>query len=174
MSTRPRRLLPIAPLVLALAACGPSGPVSPGAPSASEAPAEPSASVSASAEAPVDPSSAAPETSQTDTDWGRIWDAVPAAFPRYPGSTPADDASGEPASARYAVSGGDPQEIASWMQDALETATFSTLGLNGPEEDGGYVLDSTGGGDCMVQTRVAPLGDVTFVTVLYGSACPAD
>jgi hypothetical protein len=119
------------------------------------------------------PSSAAPAVGQTDTDWGRIWDAVPAGFPRYPGSTPADDAGPEPASARFAVAGGDPAAIATWMQDALETATFSTLGLNGPAEDGGYVIDSTGEGQCRVQTTIAPLGDITFITVLYGADCPA-
>jgi hypothetical protein len=118
-------------------------------------------------------SSAAPAVGQTDTDWGRIWDALPAGFPRYPGSTPADDASPEPASGRFAVPGADPAAIATWMQDALETATFSTLGLNGPMEDGGYVIDSSGEGDCRLQTTITPLGDLTFITVLYGADCPA-
>jgi hypothetical protein len=166
MSTRPRSLL-ILPLALALAACAQPGPTTTSAPSTENSP-SPAESAS---EEPA--GSSAPEADQTDTDWGRIWDTVPAGFPHYPGSTPADDASAEPASARYAVSNGDPATIATWLQDALETATFSTLGLNGPGEDGGYVIDSTGGGDCMVQTRIAPLGDITFITVLYGAACPA-
>ena len=122
-----------------------------------------------------EPGSASPgalETAQTDTDWGRIWDAVPAGFPRFPGAVPADDATGEPASARFSVEGGDPLAIAQWMQDALETATFSTEALNGPGEDGGYVIDSAGDGACRIQTRIAPLGDMTFVTVLYGADCP--
>ena len=59
------------------------------------------------------------------------------------------------------------------MQDALETATFSTIGLNGPAEDGGWTIDSVGEGDCQVQTTIAPLGDMTFITVLYGADCPA-
>lgn len=117
--------------------------------------------------------SSAPEAGQTDTEWGRIWDAVPAAFPRFPGGTPADDATGEPASARFAIEDGDPLAIAQWMQDALEIATFSTEAMNGPAEDGGYVIDSAGDGDCRIQTRIAPLGGMTFVTVLYGAACPA-
>jgi len=118
-------------------------------------------------------SSSAPEAGQTDTEWGRIWDAVPAEFPRFPGATPADDATGDPASARFAVVGGDPLAIAEWMQDALETATFSTEAMNGPAEDGGYVIDSVGDGGCRIETRIAPLGDRTFVTVLYGAGCPA-
>ncbi len=123
-------------------------------------------------EEPGSTSPSAPQTGQTDTEWGRIWDAVPAGFPRFPGAAPADDATGEPASARFSVAGGDPLAIAQWMQDALETATFSTDALNGPGEDGGYVIDSAGDGDCRIQTRIAPLGDMTFVTVFYGADCP--
>jgi hypothetical protein len=83
---------------------------------------------------------------QSDTDWGRIWDSVPAGFPRFPGSTPADDAAADPVSARFAVPGGDPRAIATWLQDALEQAHLDTVGLNGPAEDGSFVLDSVGDG----------------------------
>jgi hypothetical protein len=110
---------------------------------------------------------------RSDTDWGGIWDSVPAGFPRFPGSTPADDATADPASARFAVAGGDPRAIATWLQDALEQAHLDTVGLNGPAEDGSFVLESVGDGQCRVQTTVAPLGDMTFITVLYGSDCPA-
>jgi hypothetical protein len=109
---------------------------------------------------------------QSDTDWGRIWDRLPADFPRFPGSTPADDAGAEPASGRSSVPGGEPQAIATWFQDALEQARFSTVGLNGPAEDGSFVLDSVGDGQCRVQMTIAPLGDMTFITVLYGADCP--
>jgi hypothetical protein len=47
------------------------------------------------------------------------------------------------------------------------------VGLNGPAEDGSFVLESVGDGQCRVRTTVAPLGDMTFITVLYGSDCPA-
>jgi hypothetical protein len=171
MSMRVRCLLLSLPLAMLVAACGSSPSPSPSA--VASPPSDPS-SASAPSDGPASAEpSGAPQTGQTDTDWGRIWDAVPAGFPRYPGSTPADDAAPEPASARFAVAGGDPAAIATWMQDALETATFSTLGLNGPAEDGGYVIDSTGGGECRLQTTIAPLGDITFITVLYGAGCPA-
>lgn len=135
--------------------------------------------VSSPSSAPAAPSGDGPAASpslpvvagQTDTDWGRIWDAVPAGFPRFPGSTPAEDASPEPASARFAVAGGDPGAIATWFQDALEQARFSTVGLNGPAEDGSFVLDSIGDGECRLQTTIAPRGDTTFITVLYGAGC---
>ncbi len=173
MPCRPRRVLLTLPFALLLAACGstvssPSAPAGataddlPGASTASEAPTPPSPSASSSLAA-----------GQTDTDWGRIWDTVPAGFPRFPGSTIADDASPDPASARSSVAGGDPKAIATWMRGALEEAGLNTVGLNGPAEDGSFVLDSVGGGRCRVQTTVAPLGDMTFITVLYGSDCPA-
>ena len=76
-------------------------------------------------------------------------------------------------SAIAAVAGGDPQAIATWFGDALPQGGFSTVGLNGPGEDGGFTIDSTGDGDCRVQTTVAPLGDMTFISVRYGAGCPA-
>ena len=167
MSTRPRRLVLTVPLVLAIAACTSSGSTPSSAPPAE--PSSPAASAPAESEAP---SGSPPAVGQTDTDWGRIWDAVPAGFPRFPGATPAD-ATSEPASAHYTVSGGDPEAIAAWMQGALETATFSTVGMNGPFEDGAFVIDSVGDGTCRVETRIAPLGDLTAITVRYGADCPA-
>ena len=163
MPNRLRRLLSTVPLALALAACGPAVPTTPAVPAPSGSP-----DISASGGP-----STAPGSEQTDTGWGRIWDDVPAGFPRFPGSTAADDAAPEPASLRLAVPDGDPQAIAAWMQAALETATYSTEGLSGPFEDGSLVLDSVGDGDCRIETVVAPLGGMTFVTVRYGAACPA-
>jgi hypothetical protein len=154
-------------LALVLAACGPTGRTSPSTAPSATAPTQtvaPSSSV---------PSSPAPAIGQTDTEWGRIWDAVPSGFPRFPGATPADDTGGEPVSARYAVPDGHPEAIAAWMQSAMETATFSTEGLNGPFEGSSFVLDSVGDGECRIQTTIAPLGGMTIVTVRYGAACPA-
>jgi hypothetical protein len=169
MRTRPHTSIAFLTVLigtLSLAACSSTNPTAPPAPSAALT-AAPSGGASAPAESAVD-------GSQTDTEWGRIWDDVPAGFPTYPGSTIADDTGPDPASATYAVAGrGDPAEIASWMQAALETATFSTEALSGPLEDGSFVLDSVGDGDCRIQVVVAPMGGLTFVTVRYGAACPA-
>ncbi|MEJ7747834.1 MAG: hypothetical protein WKF56_00935 [Candidatus Limnocylindrales bacterium] len=110
--------------------------------------------------------------SQTETEWGRIWDALPAGFPVYPGSTPADDAGPEPLSGRFAIEGGDPAEIAAWTQAALETATYSTEALSGPFEDGGFVLDSVGQDGCRIEVGLTPQGGLTFIDVHYGAACP--
>ena len=146
-------------LVVLVAACGPTASPSP---SSGQTDAPPSTSPSGSTAA-----------GETDSEWGRIWDTVPAGFPRFPGSSIADATGPEPVSARYAVPDGDAGAIATWMQDALETATFSTEGMNGPFEDGGYVIDSVGEGDCRMQTRIVPEGGTTFIEVLYGAGCPA-
>ena len=161
MSTRSSRLA-LFTLALAVAGCGPSATSAPSA-SPTEAP-------SASSPESAVPSAAA---GQSDSEWGRIWDALPAGFPRFPGSSIADPTGPEPVSARFGVTDGDPGLIATWMQDALETATFSTEGMNGPFEDGGYVIDSVGEGECRMQTRIVPEGGTTFIEILYGAGCPA-
>lgn len=158
-----RRLASVGVLCILLGACGPSPSPSPSPqPSALLTDAPPSTSPSGSTAA-----------GQSDSEWGRIWDAIPAGFPSFPGSFIADTTGPEPVSARYAVPDGDAEAIATWMQDALETATFSTEGMNGPFEDGGYVIDSVGEGDCRMQTRITPEGGTTFIDVLYGAGCPA-
>ena len=171
MTSRRHRLV-FAPLALTLAACGSgTGAGQPGSAPTAEAstpPANPGADHPPDAHPAPSASSTA---SQTDTAWGRIWDAVPAGFPRYPRAAPADDASADPASLRYAVSGADPETIAAWLQAGMETATFST-DVSGPLEDGSFSLDSVGDAGCRIQSTVAPVGGMTFVTVLYGASCP--
>ena len=174
------RVLVILIAGLTLTACGtaartPSADPS-GAPSVVPSAAVPSGEPPAGASAPdaSAPAGSAATGSQTDTEWGRIWDSVPAGFPTFPGSTIADDTGEAPVSARYAIAGGgDPAEIASWMQAAVETARFSTESLSGPLEDGSFVLDSVGDGECRLQVSIVPIGGLTFVTVRYGAACPA-
>ena len=109
---------------------------------------------------------------QTDTDWGRIWDAAPSGFPVYPGAAPATATGPDPVSGAWAIEGGDALEIASWMQTSLETATYSTEAMSGPFEDGSFVIESVGDGECRIQTTIAPLGGLTTIAVLYGAACP--
>ncbi len=147
---------------LVVAACGPSTPAS--IPSGPSPAVEPSTGGPGSNPAPA---------GQTDTDWGRIWDGVPEAFPVYPGATPADDAATEVASATLALEGADARTVAGWMQTELERATYATEALNGPLEDGSFVLDSEGASDCRIQVAVAPLGGLTTITVRYGGGCPA-
>ena len=174
----PVLLLATLAVTLLLAACGPASSTATNTPSIAPtvAPSTSTTGEAPSAAASQDASPSAPSAAggtQSDTEWGRIWDDVPSGFPRYPGSSVADDTSPEPVSATYAIAGGgDPAQIASWMQAALETATFSTEALSGPLEDGSFVLDSVGEGGCRIQVAIAPMGGLTFVTVRYGAACP--
>jgi hypothetical protein len=68
----------------------------------------------------------------------------------------------------------DVATIAPFLQAALEGAGYSTEALSGPFEDGSMTIDSVGPDslDCRVRTTIAPAGDTTLVTVLFGAACP--
>ncbi len=155
-------------LAIALAACGPDG--------ASSTPAvSPAGSVSTVTSPPdaSPPPSAGDPVGQTDTDWGRIWDDLPPGFPSIPGSTPGEGSATGPASADLVVEGGVAKDIVTGLRSRLEQAGYSAIGEAGPLEDGGYVLDMTGPpSGCQIQVRVAPLGGLTSVTILYGAACP--
>jgi hypothetical protein len=165
MTERPSRHLSRLGVGLALtvfvAAC------SPGAPST------PSAASTLAPSTEASNATTAAQAEQSDTDWGRIWDALPDAFPVYPGATPADDAASEVASATFALEGVDAPAVAGWMRTELEGAMYATDSLNGPLEDGSFILESTGASDCRIQVSVAPLGGLTTVRVRYGADCPA-
>jgi hypothetical protein len=135
------------------------------------------ASVSPAASGPAVPSTTSSggvgAVGQTDTEWGRIWDAVPDGFPRYAGSTAGDEGATGPASAIVLVQTADAKGIATFFQTALQDAGYTTDGLSGPLEDGGYFLDMTGPtAGCKLQVTAAPTGGLTTVTILYGAACP--
>lgn len=107
----------------------------------------------------------------TATAWGRIWDRLPATFPRYPGAEPAD-AGGGAASAVLLV----PTKAAAaatWYRSALEQAGYHTKAVNGPLEDGSVVIDWTGASSaCRVQAGFAPRGNQVIATILFAAACP--
>ena len=164
-------ILGLPPIALAVAllfgACNGTTPPS----SVTEAPGSPgSAAPSATASGVA---SEAPAAGQTDTDWGRIWDELPEAFPVYPGATPADDAAAEPVSGTFALEGAEARAVATWVQTELERAAYRTEALNGPFEDGSYILELVGSGDCRIEVAVGPLGGLVTASVRYGAACPA-
>lgn len=166
--------MPFSALILVLAACGHVDPSSAFVPP-SAASVAPSSAISGDASGAVESGAveSAAGGTQTDTAWGRIWDNVPTGFPRFPGSTVADPVGPDPVSATYSVVNDDTAQIAGWMQNALETASFGTESLSGPLEDGGFVMESVGEGECRIQTAIRPMGGLTFVIVRYGAACPA-
>lgn len=168
----PRRRLAAFFLIaaVAIAGCGPGGgTTTPGSPTA--APSAPAATDVAVAS--PDASAGAGQVDQTDTDWGRIWDSLPKGFPRYAGSVGSEEGATGPASATLAVQGADPKTVATFYQGALSSDQYTTDGLSGPLEDGGYVLDMTGpASGCKVQVTATPTGGLITVTILYGAACP--
>lgn len=155
-------------MALTALACGPAAstapPVSP-APSAVSSVA-PGATASTSASAT--PASAA---GQTDTDWGRIWDTLPAGFPTYPGAARSDEAQTAPSSGVDVINGKEAAAVVTWYRNALQAASYSTDAPAGPLEDGGYTLDATGTAGCRLELKIAPLGGLTSVTILYGATC---
>lgn len=130
-------------------------------------------SAAPSAGAATAETSPAPPVGQTETDFGTIWEGVPAGFPRFTGGRDADDAGPAPVSDVYAVEGGDAAVVAEWLQSAMEAATYSTEGLSGPLEDGSFELVSVGDAGCRIRTTVVPQGNLVLVSILYGAACPA-
>ena len=130
-------------------------------------------SAGASAASPAQSGAAA--AGQTDTEWGRIWDTLPSDFPEIPGARPSEEATTGPASATLVLEGNVARLAATALVDLLAKNGLPTVGLGTPLEDGSYTLDSTGSAPgCKVQATVKPMGGETFVTILYGAACPHD
>lgn len=179
--TRPAfRLAVSLAMALAIGACGSSVPsVSPAASVGASTNPAPSSSTEASEPAGLPSAEATPvasaggEEGQTETEWGRIWDAPPAGLPVFPAATLSEEAATGPATAVYVVEGAKPAALATWYQDAFSTAGFFTNSLSGPFEDGGYILEATGDDPaCRVSMTIAPLGGTVSLTLLYGAACP--
>jgi cytoskeletal protein RodZ len=176
------RLATLLAATLLAAACGNSGPTA--SPPPASAAASPRSSQAASPSAarnadltPVPGGTTAPPVepsgtpTQTDTAWGRIWDAVPSSFPRLEASLPADSISG-PVSAAFVVGAG-PADVTATMKRLLDGEGGYTTDQSGPLEDGSFVLDSTGPWEgCRVQTTVTPQSGTTLMTILYGAGCP--
>jgi hypothetical protein len=165
-----RFILTLALVTLTLAACGSSGPSG-----ASGSAAPPAPSTAASGATPAAQPSTTAGDGQTDTPWGRIWDTLPSSFPAIPGARPSEEASTGPASATLVIEGDVARLVAAALVTQLAGAGFPTGGLGTPLEDGSYTLDATGSTPgCKVQLTIKPIGGETFVTILYGAACPPD
>ncbi len=122
---------------------------------------------------PTDPGATAHASppSQTDTEWGRIWDGLPEGFPNFPGAGPTETGEG-PASAILDAGTAEPAEVATFYKSALEGTRYTTVSLSGPREDGSWEVESISDGGCGIRVTVTPLGGSTIVTILYGADCP--
>ena len=170
-----RRVVAAVALAVVIVGCGTSaGSASPraSAGSISAAPTTAPSATEIGASATEIPASATAGTGQTETEWGRIWDAVPASFPRFEGSTTAEEAATGPASATLVVPGATASSVASWMTGRLADAGYTVDGGSAALEDGSFVLDARRDPGCRVGVTIAPTGGMTTVTVLYGAGCP--
>jgi hypothetical protein len=165
-----KRFVPaLVAVALVIAACGSTATSSP-----SGAAQQPAPSTAGSSAAPPAQGGAA-ATGQTDTEWGRIWDTLPDNFPAIPGARPSEEAATGAASANLVIEGNVARLVATALVGQLAKNGFPTAGLGTPLEDGSYTLDATGSvPGCKVQLTIKPMGGETFVTVLYGAACPHD
>jgi hypothetical protein len=153
--------------LLIVAACQPSASVSP---TSSEA-----ATVGAPTTAPTNAGrSPAPSLAgQTDTAWGRIWDALPPSFPAMTGTKIATDTGEGASSAQLTVPAARDQVVLFYRQ-AFRDAGYS-IGTDGPLEDGSVTVTATDGDQCRMQLSVRGTGaQASLVTVLYGAGCPFD
>jgi hypothetical protein len=169
------RRLAVLTLVLCLAASGCATPTlsTTPTPTASAATATPAASepVTPAASLTPRPTACCAPPGQSESAWGRLWDAIPAGFPVPVGASPTDVA--EPVSAAFDLAM-PVSDAATFMQGALEAARYSTIAFSGPLEDGTVVIDSVGptSTDCLVETSIAPMGGLTRLTIRFGAACP--
>jgi hypothetical protein len=164
-----RFVLALVAVALFNAACGSTASSNPAGSVVQPAP----SSAGASAASPAQSGAAA--AGQTDTEWGRIWDTLPSGFPEIPGARPSEEAATGPASATLVLEGNVARLAATALVDLLAKDGLPTAGLGTPLEDGSYTLDATGSAPgCKVQATVKPMGGETFVTILYGAACPHD
>lgn len=146
---------------LALAACQPVPSGSPGTSTGtSTTPAATSASTSATG-----------LPSQTDTAWGRIWDALPISFPTPPGALPATDTGDGAKSALLSVPALAPAAIAALYRDGLQSAGYRA-DIDGPLEDGSFEVRASDAATCVMLVSIVPAGSMNLVTVLYGAGCP--
>ena len=152
---------------LALAACGSTASSSPSGSSAHASPSAGGGGIASPAK------SGDTTTSQTDTAWGRIWDTLPASFPSIPGARPSEEAASGAASANLVIEGNVARLVATAVVGLLAKGGFQAPGIGTPLEDGSYTFEATGTAPgCKVQVTVKPMGGETFVTILYGAACP--
>lgn len=152
-------------LALLGAGCGSAGTSSP---STRSSVADPTAVPGGSATPALQPSIPLPST--TETEFGRIWDALPPSFPKLPGQQPAETGAG-PTSGSFAVNM--PADAAAETLARALAQMGWTIDVGSPLEDGTVVLDAGGVREgCAAEVRFTPLSGTVVMSVLYGAECP--
>lgn len=176
--TAPRRwaarsLVRILAIALALlgAACNPVATSSPSrsATTPSTAPVPSLTAVPGGPSSPVVGASVGLPTT-TETDFGRIWDALPPSFPTLPGQQPTDPVAG-PTSGSFVVNM-TAEDAARAMAAALTNLGWAT-DVTSALEDGTVVLEAGGVREgCASEVRFTPMSGTVIMSVLYGAECP--
>ena len=159
-------------LVVGAAACSPSASILPSRSAAASPSNAPTPSLTPVPGGPSSPPAGASlgVPSTTETEFGRIWDALPPSFPVPPGSIRTDPPGG-PSSGSFAV-GMTVADAAQAMATAL-TALGWTVDVGSALEDGTVVLDAGGLREgCAAEIRLTPLSGTVNMSVLYGADCP--
>ncbi|MEZ0239879.1 MAG: hypothetical protein ACAH65_03695 [Chloroflexota bacterium] len=109
--------------------------------------------------------------SQSEAEWGPIWDELPATFPVPPGVKSAEADKG-PVSAAYTVplASSTARQIAEFYEATLNERGYSAS-IDGPLEDGSITTWATNGYGCDVLVTILPRSDESLITVLYGTGC---
>jgi len=148
-------------------ACTPAPTATPtgtAASSASENPATAGPTIRAGTPGPSLPS-------QTDTAWGRIWDALPSTFPALPGSLAATDTGAGATSGEILVPASRDEVVQFYRQSFRDAG--ATIGTEGPLEDGSVTVTADDGAGCRIQLSIRGTGTrEAMVSVLYGAGCP--
>jgi hypothetical protein len=156
---------------LTLLGCGSSPSVPPTQLATASLPADPSLTPVPGGSTVATPPPAGQPPTQTDAEWGRIWDALPPSFPLPPDAVPTDTREG-PVSATLAV-GMSVEQASDFMVAGLTKRGSRIDRRADPSEDGSVVIDALGPAPaCEIQVRLAPLSGTTSMVVMFGAGCP--
>jgi hypothetical protein len=114
-----------------------------------------------------------PAEGQTDTEWGRIWDVLPAGFPAFPGGSPTETREG-PVTAEFYFDA--PQDsVMQTVQTILPQGGLQVGRVSVPVEDGTQYIDTfTDDPECLGLVEIGPQGAGTLVRLFYGVGCPSE
>jgi hypothetical protein len=159
-------------LALLMVACGSTvTPSVPSVPSAGSTAPEPSLTPVPGGSTAASRSPITVTQTNTDTQVGRIWDALPNGFPRIANAIVIDNFP-SPTSGAFAV-GTTVENAVATMRTGL-TGLGYNVDVGSPLEDGSIVLDAGGGEnpECRIEVQFTPQSGTTRMVVLYGSECP--
>jgi hypothetical protein len=114
--------------------------------------------------------SAGPPTTTNVEGFGRIFDRLPASFPKLLGAQPAETGAGAASGSFVATT--DAPTASKLITTLLEGQGWS-VDVGSPLEDGTVVLDATHDPPgCKAQIRFTPVSGSLIMSVLYGASCP--